>query len=540
MGRIPAGILTAAWLLLTVPADARSANPQAVYTNKTEFAIPFHSNPAEIQRLGARELHLLVSVDNGQNWQHVQTVQPRATRFMVRAPADGEYWFSVRTVDRNNQLHPTGAITPELKVVVDTKSPTLQINVTQPNPGQIMLNWTAADANLDLSSLVMESQKAGETTWSRVYVSKNRSGKTSWNVPEGGMIRVRGRIIDKSGNAATAEEGIRLSPSKESVPKPRVPNFNDPIAGKGAIQNSNLPDQFPQHQRPVSQHSTIGRGGAPRKFRTANQDNSNTSNTGSSTGPRFGPSIVPNGGVDTPPPPTAQKAVPRKYQKFPGNQQSEEPLTREIPTKIVNRTHFRLGYTIDKVGKSGLQSVELYITQDDGEKWYFYGTDKDQSSPFDVAVPKDGVYGFAIRVRSGVGLTEPLPQPGDKPAINVVVDQTAPEVALLPILQGQGTDSNKFLIRWKAGDEKLHAKPVAIAYSASADGPWTTITDWTVDSGSHLWTASKDVPARIYIRVAVRDAAGNTGFAQTPRPIIVDSVKPSARITDVESDSQRR
>ena len=42
-----------------------------------------------MQRLGAREIRLLVSVDHGVRWQHAQSVRPEAGRFEFQANADG-------------------------------------------------------------------------------------------------------------------------------------------------------------------------------------------------------------------------------------------------------------------------------------------------------------------------------------------------------------------------------------------------------------------------------------------------------------------
>ena len=42
------------------------------------------------------------------------------------------------------------------------------------------------------------------------------------------------------------------------------------------------------------------------------------------------------------------------------------------------------------------------------------------------------------------------------------------------------------------------------------------------------------VPPEFYVRVMVRDVAGNIGKAETTSPIIVDLTRPTARIVDVE------
>jgi hypothetical protein len=55
------------------------------------------------------------------------------------------------------------------------------------------------------------------------------------------------------------------------------------------------------------------------------------------------------------------------------------------------------------------------------------------------------------------------------------------------------------------------------------------------NSGSHTWTVGAGVPAKIYLQITARDAAGNINQTVTPQPIVVDMSRPSARIVDVES-----
>ena len=203
--------------------------------------------------------------------------------------------------------------------------------------------------------------------------------------------------------------------------------------------------------------------------------------------------------------------------------------------RIVSSRRFQVGYAIDDVGPSGIGSVELFITQDQGRKWYRYGEDPDRRSPFDVEVPQDGEYGFAIRVRSGVGLTNDPPLPGEPPSIVVAVDQTPPTVELLSAHQGQGANSNRVQLRWRIADEHIASKPVSVYYAPSKSGPWETVTGWTDDKGGFEWTVNPGAPAQFYVRVVARDVAGNTAKAESTQPILVDLARPTARIVDVEA-----
>jgi hypothetical protein len=204
--------------------------------------------------------------------------------------------------------------------------------------------------------------------------------------------------------------------------------------------------------------------------------------------------------------------------------------------RAVKSHRFEVNYRIDDVGPSGVSAVELFITQNNGQKWWKYGDDADKQSPFVVEVPEDGVYGFAIRVRSGAGLADDPPQPGEEPSVVIVVDRTPPTVQLHPIQQGAGGQMNKLTISWRIADDNPSDKPISLAYSANPNGPWEPICGWQPDTGSYAWTVGQGVPTRLYVRLVARDAAGNHSFVDTPQPLLVDLSKPTARIVDVESN----
>jgi len=106
---------------------------------------------------------------------------------------------------------------------------------------------------------------------------------------------------------------------------------------------------------------------------------------------------------------------------------------------------------------------------------------------------------------------------------------------LLPIQQGRGAQSNQLQISWQIDDVNLAARPIALYYSASSQGPWEPISGWQEDRGAYTWTVGPGLPAQIHIRLAVRDAAGNMTQTETSQPIKIDLSRPTARILDVES-----
>jgi hypothetical protein len=170
------------------------------------------------------------------------------------------------------------------------------------------------------------------------------------------------------------------------------------------------------------------------------------------------------------------------------------------------------------------------MTEDGGEQWTSYGVDEDRTSPIRVTVPKDGSYGFAIRIETpGRAAPEP-PRSGERPAMIVDVDETMPQARLLPVRKvGDAIE-----IAWEIDDAQLADQPVALFYAARPEGPWQPMTGWQENKQQYRWTLTDGVPRPLYLRLDVRDAAGNIAQVTTAEPLLADQASPKAKIVDVE------
>ena len=548
--------------LISDSSSLAAANlPEPIYTSRPGFRIPYQYDPQEIARLGAQEVRLYVSRNRGQQWQAAQTVSPQAGKFDFQAAGDGEYWFAVQTVARNGQLHPGGSVfQPGLIVIVDTTKPSLQIELKQAEPGRIAMQWAISDASVDTSSIVLEFTQTGMTDWQQIPVKPSANGQTSWAIPGGGLVAVRGRVRDSAGNETQSQYQVDISPiGNQSSAPTGVPDFNSPIAsgqnplltavpapgpfglpsnipqpGTSSAGSSSLLDTLPG--RTVNGYSSGSAFPVPGTPPTQSMTGlpSGTPGAGTFSGSATGDYPQSNSFTGN-----SQPWQQREVSAIPGTGNTSQIPAYEPPVPAGHRTvksrQFNIDYRIDDIGPSGVATIELFVSQNNGDKWYRYGVDEDHRSPFEVEVPSDGVYGFAMRVVSGAGLTDPAPQPGERPEISIVVDSSPPVVSLFPLQQGQGADANRILITWKAADQKLADRPIALSYAANPDGPWQQISDWLPNTGQYIWNVGQGIPPRLYVRVVARDAAGNLARVDTPQPVLVDLAKPTARIVDVES-----
>ena len=178
-------------------AFVRAADP--VFTKNHKFRIPFQFDQDEMRRLGAVEIELHVSTDQGRTWNNISTAAPSDGRFTYEASRNGEYWFSVRTIDQQGQPHPSGKLQAGLKVVVDDIPPLFEVRIRETTPSKVQLTWQADDDNIDLDSLSLEFREPGSDQWQAVQVRSAAQGQTTWSVSASGLVEVRGTVKDRAG-----------------------------------------------------------------------------------------------------------------------------------------------------------------------------------------------------------------------------------------------------------------------------------------------------------------------------------------------------
>ena len=210
----------------------------------------------------------------------------------------------------------------------------------------------------------------------------------------------------------------------------------------------------------------------------------------------------------------------------PGPPKGERP-------RMVNYRLFELEYEIESVGPSGIGRVELWGTRDGGRTWRSFALDNDNRSPLLVSVAGEGVYGFRVTVTNGVGLGGKPPAPGDPPDVVVGVDLSRPTARIISARQGVDDETGNLIISWQADDRMLADRPVSLFFSESRAGPWLPVAKGLENTGRHAWPIDERTPARFYLRLEVRDAAGNVGVHEMDEPIEIDRSRPTVRIRGV-------
>ena len=201
--------------------------------------------------------------------------------------------------------------------------------------------------------------------------------------------------------------------------------------------------------------------------------------------------------------------------------------------RMINSTAFALDYDVDSVGPSGIGRVELWGTTDNSKTWRRFTVDNDNRSPLMVNVNAEGIYGFRVVVTNGVGLGGQPPQSGDLPDLWIGIDVTKPTARIVSAQQGIDGEAGQLIISWQADDKMLAARPVSLSFSEKRGGPWLPIASGLENTGRYAWALDSRTPSQFYLRLEVRDEAGNVGIHEMPEPVTIDQSRPTVHVREV-------
>lgn len=526
--------LFALTLGMAICSDVGAVEP--LRTNGASFRIPFAVDQANV---GSSGTAILFASKDGAPMEPVQRVSTSERSFHFLAPGDGKFQFAVRMTDAAGKLiGEDGPLVPELEVIVDSKAPTVQVELVEVSPGVAVLNWSLPDQDVDPASLRIEYLDSSTGVWKPVAeVAPGISQATIKSNP-GQSVAVRASVKDRAGNTGNGSGQIILSAQGSRIEQPAQQTFL-PFGAQPGQTGLNIP----------SEDSTTILGTSP--FSLSDEE------------PEAAVNASPVRGATTAFPQTVSKpismnsireahsgglSIPASASKTEWNQPVDSGYADQQQTSYggtglakqhLNNRLFDLAYEIDSVGPSGVSSVVLYVTEDNGKSWFKYGVDKDLKSPFKVDTRGEGTFGFAVRVRNGVGFADPPPQPGEVPSVVVSVDQTPPVLRMATpelLTRGQGVVQ----LRWDIQEAHPADEAVRLEYATSPDGPWSPVFDWQQNPGGFELPVDSSLPPALHFRLLARDAAGNVSTTQNAQPVLIDRQRPKARVLSVKPQSAVR
>ncbi len=198
---------------------AADGMPEPICWRQLSFSIPFKIAPVEAADQQPAEVRLYVSANQGVQWDLAKRVSPQEHTFTFSAQHDGEYWFQIRTADKQGRITPEVGGTPELRVIVDTMKPRLDLTASRGEAGEVKASWQAVDPLLNPDSFKLEYQTSSDA-WRPVAVDRqpagqNRStstGTLTWFPTDApaGSVAVRAEVSDQAGNVTQSQAQANL------------------------------------------------------------------------------------------------------------------------------------------------------------------------------------------------------------------------------------------------------------------------------------------------------------------------------------------
>lgn len=500
-------------LLATLLIGGDPAPEKLAAFRTRSLKIPVNFKPE--LRSQIREVRLLESQDMGRTWSQRAVIDPKESEFNVSFDNDGVYWFTISILDKDGRQEPLDpAKAPVgLKVLIDTKRP--EVTLTAARQGEaVVVDWRIQEDHPKLGTLKLEyhtpDMPAGQ--WQPVKIDPQLTGRIVLSPIGPGALSLRLELHDDAENVGVGQAEVppTLGPQGTALPTPpSVPPPSD--GGNGspfpATPAGLVRDQSKSSHEQGDTQPFIGGTAAPPAPAAAGRGSEVVATTGAQNPPLGAPA--------TPPSNAARNEGPRP--------------------EYINTTRINVNYEVDKVGASGIGSVELFVTRDEGSNWQRLANETPapttQPGPRTISaeLPGEGRYGLYLIVRSGVGLGKQAPRNGERPQMRVEVDLTPPEGSLYKPQPAPG-QRDTVIVRWLAKDANLGDKPIRLEWSERKGGPWQLIGEGDMpNTGQYSWKLPANIPGRIFMRLTITDLAKNVGVAESPEPEIIDLSEPEVK-----------
>jgi hypothetical protein len=241
-GAFATALLLLAWASPAVLAQGQNQSlPEKRFSKNAQFKLPLQMGDAERQTLREVQLYVKHGTDT---WVCVDKAQPTQAYFPFKAVEDGEYWFSIVTLDQAGRATPADLSRepPILIVVVDTQAPRLELTALPATAGGNVFRCEAQDVNLLPGSLKVEYQ-ASDMTWLPLDPVTGTTDLFSVPGDKIGTGLVRATVADRANNIASRELSMKVATPTAAATEP--PAVREQPAPR-AETKSEKPSETPQ------------------------------------------------------------------------------------------------------------------------------------------------------------------------------------------------------------------------------------------------------------------------------------------------------
>jgi hypothetical protein len=490
-------------------ASVQDAAPvQRNYLNKSIIQLPIQIN--EQSRSLIAEIHLYVRDHPSAAWTMRDKVGPATKAFTFQVPRDGEYSFTMVTIDKQGRGYPTDLRNepPGLVVVIDTQPPQIELtNLGQAPEGQL-IRCDVRDANLDIARTKFLFQ-GGDRVFRALEPVAGRPDV--YCIPTQAVCTgiIRATAEDLAGNQTLREVHLnQIATLKGSSANPP-----QQIVALPTIDMKPLPDKGPNIL-------PMGVAGAQAVIPTEKSNTQKAPSVSLRPDGSDGPRLVEHTG-DSSPIIAPSNTAPTNHQELPKRQ-------------FVNTTKVFLDYQIENVGQSGVGKVEVWITRDRAKSWQKVSEETQRKNPVEIQFPGDGLFGVTLVASNGRGVAGASPAAGDTPDWWIEVDTTKPSAQITKIYSATENGKSVVHIHWAVEDKNPGDAPVDLFYASAPQGPWLPIAKGLKAEGEHRWTPPVEIGPQAHLRLIARDAAGNTSVVVSQEPVLFDDpARPRAVIRGI-------
>ena len=505
-------------------APAAENGVQRTYLNKQSIQLPIEIDGSYRSQISGLMLYMKEGANGA--WSLRDKAPPMQTSFATKVTRDGEYWFRIVAVDKKGKSHPDDLnkdLQDAVVVVIDSQPPALDIGFVGTTADGHILQAYMSDANPDAMKFRFFFQTRDQV-WRPLDPIPGRP--YAYCVPAQAAITnlVKLSAEDLAGNAATRV--FNLGELTPQTPQTKAPG--------------QLPQSIAAPQQAATPSPSIVQS-APILPTAPTTPGIQITESSPDLSPQS--SLVPASPFQPQAVNPPVRSVVAQLPTFPPANEvqtvSVGTLARQAsPTnlQIVNNPRVFLNYAFENVGASGVGRIEIWASRDQGQTWTKCAEDAKGRSPAEVSLPGEGLYGLKMVVANGRGFGAQPPQAGDPADWWIEVDTTKLKAAITGVRSGIGSDAGTLQLYWRAEDKNLGDTPIELYFGQSRDGPWQLIGKGLKNLGQYRWTPPQEAGAQAYLRLMVRDKAGNTAFSETVQPVPLDDLsRPKVRLIGIST-----
>ena len=347
------------------------------------------------RRAEVREFKLYYSTepDIGKTWDEAGIIRnepggPREDGFIFHAPADGQYWFQVTATDFKGKQDPENLLDfhkrPEHVQNGSSirSSRSCAVTSAQRQGDDVVVAWEIQEPYPDWSTFRVEYQIQPSQQWIPVQTTPHHTGQARFQPGNLSPLTVKIHLRNRAKNDGHAVVEVSGSGVQPAFPGPGPSLGGSPLLAPPGSLGQGESSALPPPPGGLAPPPNFGMG-REREREREREERASFDNPPPAPPPPQPPQPIGPRTTWGPPPGHENKYRPIAY-----SDSSVAPSAPSLPSRkpmpearIVNTKEVTLEYELTKIGPSGVGSVDLWWTRNDGQSWERYADDPEAKGP---------------------------------------------------------------------------------------------------------------------------------------------------------------